>query len=84
MDSLERFEALAAMARREPPLELDVADGVLRRLAVEPPRAQRELGLVARFSVALSVLAAVMAVPCWAVLSDPLVQLVVPISLELR
>ena len=85
MDRLEWFEQLAATARRETPPELNVADQVLRRLSMEPePQpARHPLRLVAGIGLALSAVAMAMTVPSLMLLSDPLVQLFVPLTMGL-
>jgi hypothetical protein len=74
------FDRLAAAARREPVPGVDVAERVLRTIAAPPLRSDRLFLWLALGSAAAAAACAVVALPAWEALSDPLAQVMIAIQ----
>ena len=78
MNPEERFRQLAERARLETPPRVDVANRVmaqLRSLTEENGAVVRPLAWVAAFSTATAVALALLALPAWQTLNDPVVKI---------
>lgn len=80
MNDFDLLDRLAAAARREQPPGIDVAERVLRTIAKPPPRSDRIFFWMALGSAAAAAACAIVALPAWEVLVDPLAQVMIALQ----
>jgi hypothetical protein len=89
MDMLQRFEQLAAAARREAPPAIDVTARVMARIRRQVrPEARRAdnitLAVMAVVSVLAASIVAVVAMDAWSAMIDPMSSLFQPLSVVMQ